>query len=170
MLNSYDFSITTNSSKFTKSFVNKHKGNIPVYGASKEENDVGYGYIEDNVEGVKYFSDCLTWNIDGSIGLFYRKGRFSLSEKVIPLILKDEFVDALDLNFLRYTILSEVEKNPFSFTNKGGKTRLGQIVIRIPCDKNGNIDLDSQVIIASKYEAIHQCQDEIAKKLEAART
>lgn len=166
----FDFSITTNSSKFTKSFVNKHKGNIPVYGASKEENDVGYGYIEDNVEGVKYFSDCLTWNIDGSIGLFYRKGRFSLSEKVIPLILKDEFVDALDLNFLRYTILSEVEKNPFSFTNKGGKTRLGQIVIRIPCDKNGNIDLDSQVIIASKYEAIRQCQDEIAKKLEQLKS
>jgi DNA-directed RNA polymerase beta' subunit len=49
-----------NSSKFTKSFIEKHKGDIPVYGASGNESVVGYGYVQDNLSGIKYFEDCLT--------------------------------------------------------------------------------------------------------------
>lgn len=87
-----DFNVKTNSSKFTKTFVQENKGDIPVYSASKDYNLVGYGYVKDNLEGVQYFNDCLTWNIDGSIGkVHYRKGRFSLSEKVIPLKLKTRY-------------------------------------------------------------------------------
>ena len=88
----------------------------------------------DNVPSVKYFSDCLTWNIDGSIGLFYRKDRFSLSEKVIPLIPYPEYKNKIDLDYVRHIIMGEVLKNPFSFSNKGGKTRLGQIKLQIPCN------------------------------------
>ena len=152
----FDFSITTNSSDFTRSFVNKNKGNIPVYGASKNPMEVGYGYIKDNIPGVKYFSNCLTWNIDGSIGLFYRKGIFSLSEKVIPLVLKEEYAKELDLDFLRFTILSEVIKDPFTFTNKGGKTRLGKIKISIPCDEKGRFSLTYQKALADLFEAKEQ--------------
>ena len=162
----FDFSITTNSSSFTKTFINKHPGKIPVYGATKNEKDVSYGYICDDIPGIKYFSDCLTWNIDGSIGLFYRSGRFSLSEKVIPLILKDEYVGKFDLDFLRFTILSEVDKDPFSYTNKGGKTRLGQIYIDIPVNEDGDIDISAQEKIAGKYLSIQQCKQEIKAKLE----
>lgn len=60
----------TNNSQFTKTFINNHKGDVPVYGASLEENEVSYGYVADNLPGIKYFNDCLTWNIDGSIGIF----------------------------------------------------------------------------------------------------
>ena len=59
----------TNSSSFTKTFINSNKGEIPVYGASKEIDEVGYGYVKDNLKGVKYFENCLTWNIDGSIAV-----------------------------------------------------------------------------------------------------
>lgn len=162
----FDFSITTNSSKFTKTFINNNKGEIPVYGASKNIEDVSYGYIKDNIDGVKYFSDCLTWNIDGSIGLFYRSGRFSLSEKVIPLILKQPYIGKLDLDFLRYTILTEVQKNPFTYTNKGGKTRLGKITISVPIDKNGDYDIDAQRMIAEKYKAIEQYKNEVKARLD----
>ncbi len=162
----FDFSITTNHSSFTKTFINKNPGKIPVYGATKNKEDVSYGYIRDNIPGVKYFSDCLTWNIDGSIGLFYRSGRFSLSEKVIPLILKNEYEGKFNLDFLRFTILSEVDKDPFSYTNKGGKTRLGQIYIDIPVDQDGNIDIDAQAKIANKFLSIQQCKQEIKAKLE----
>ena len=61
----FDLSQKTNNSSFTKEFVEKHKGTIPVYSASKEENIAGYGFIQDNVEGVKYFENCLTFNFDG---------------------------------------------------------------------------------------------------------
>jgi len=50
----------TNGGKLTKFFVNKHQGNIPVYGASKDEKFVNYGYIQDKLKGIKYFENCLT--------------------------------------------------------------------------------------------------------------
>ena len=166
----FDLSITTNSSWFTKTFINSHTGDIPVYGASKSENEVGYGYIQDNVQRVKYFSDCLTWNIDGSFGLFLRKGRFSLSEKVIPLVIKDEYSEKLLLDFLRVAITVEVMKNPFSFTNKGGKTRFGNITIQVPIDNNGEFNIEAQKTIAAQYEFIEQVKAEIAKEREQVRS
>ena len=42
----------TNSSSFTKTFINSNKGEIPVYGASKEIDEVGYGYVKDNLKIV----------------------------------------------------------------------------------------------------------------------
>ena len=45
-----DFSkAITNGSAFTKTVINKNKGDIPVYGASKNELEVGYGYVKDNL-------------------------------------------------------------------------------------------------------------------------
>lgn len=154
----FDLSYTTNSSFLTKSFVRANQGDIPVYGASKFEDDVGYGYIKDNLDKVKYFSDCLTWNIDGSIGIFYRNGRFSLSEKVIPLVVRPEYDNLLNKSYLRYAILAEVMKNPFSFTNKGNKTRLGDILIKIPVSKN-KIDTKKQDTISRYCEEIDQKND-----------
>ncbi|HII4515057.1 TPA: N-6 DNA methylase [Clostridium perfringens] len=111
-----DFKQRTNTSKFTKTFVQEHKGNIPVYSASKDPNLVGYGYIKENVEGVQYFEDCLTWNIDGSIGkVHYRRGKFSLSEKVIPLIFKivykltDKAINIIKENYLNKNDYSQIE-------------------------------------------------------------
>lgn len=135
-----------------------NQGNIPVYGASKFEDYIGYGHIKDNLERVKYFSDCLTWNIDGSIGIFYRNGRFSLSEKVIPLILKPEYDKLLNKSYLRYAILAEVMKSPFSFTNKGNKTRLGDILIKIPISGD-KIDAKKQDTISKYCEEIDDKND-----------
>jgi type I restriction enzyme M protein len=160
----FDLSLTTNGSWFTKAFVNTHSGDIPVYGASKNPGEVGYGFIQDDVQGVKYFSDCLTWNIDGSFGIFLRKGRFSLSEKVIPLVLKQEYIGKLSLEFLRVVISSEVLKTPFSFTNKGGKKRFGSISIEIPTGSDGEFDFEAQNEIASQHSFIEQVKGEIAEK------
>ena len=61
----FDLSIKTNSSKFTKNFINKHKGKIPVYSASKFPETVDYGYVKDHLKNILYFENCLTWNIAG---------------------------------------------------------------------------------------------------------
>jgi len=101
----FDLKKTTNSSKFTKSFVDKNKGDISVFSASKNPTFVNYGYVKDNLSNVKYFKDCLTWNIDGSVGkAFFRKGCFSLSEKVIPLILKNKWNGYIDPIYVKYVL------------------------------------------------------------------
>lgn len=121
----FDLNLKTNGSWFTQKFINEHKGSVPVYSASKFVSIVGYGYVEDNLPGVKYFEDCLTWNIDGSIGrAHYREGRFSLSEKVIPLILREQYASKLDYIFLKYSLEDRVRTTDLTSLTKQGRGKL----------------------------------------------
>lgn len=161
-----DFDQKTNSSKFTKRFIEDHKGEIPVYSASKDEELVGYGYVLDNLEGIKYFENCLTWNIDGSIGkAHYRKGRFALSEKVIPLIIKQQFRETINIDYLKYQIEIEAQKEDFNYSNKAGKGKLNKLEINIPVDTLGKFDLQTQKEIADLYKSIESIQKEMVATL-----
>lgn len=163
----FDLNTKTNNSKFTKSFIDKNKGTIPVYSASKFPDTVDYGFVKNNLQGIKYFENCLTWNIDGSIGkVHYRSGRFSLSEKVIPLIVKDEYKDTLDLLFLKHTIELEFSKHSFGFSNKAGKGKIQEIEIAMPINKNGTFNLDLQKQIADKFEKIEVIKKNILGELD----
>lgn len=151
----FDLTIKTSSSKFTKSFIEKNKGSIPVYSASKDENAVDYGYVQDDLPGIKYFENCLTWNIDGSIGkIFFRKGKFSLSEKVIPLIIKDVYKKQLDELYLKYTMENELATQNFGFTNKAGKNKIQNVEIKIPITSRGKFDLISQKTITTNIRKL----------------
>ncbi len=161
----FDLSIQTNSSKFTKTFIRDNCGDIPVYGATKLENEVGYGFVKDNAiigtnQKVKYFEDCLTYNIDGSAGyIFYRKGRFSLSEKVRPLILKAEYEDLFDKDYLRFVMQPIFRKNIKGRKGPNGeneftkisKKNIQDLLIPIPIDESEMPDLEMQKSIAQKY-------------------
>lgn len=156
----------TNSSKFTKTFIQEHKGTVPVYGASLIEDEVGYGYVADNLPNVRYFDDCLTWNIDGSTGIFFRKGHFSLSEKVIPLIVFEEIADQIDVLFLKYSIMFSKEFKEFGFSNKAGKGKLGEIEINIHILPNGEYDLETQKELAKQYQDIERQKNILLGKIE----
>lgn len=163
----FDLKIKTNNSKFTKTFIDKNKGLIPVHSASKFPDNVDYGYVKDNLNGIKYFEDCLTWNIDGSIGKVYlRKGRFSLSEKVIPLIVQDDFKGKLDLLFLKYAIEMEFGKHYFGFDNKAGKGKIQDIEISVPINKKGEFDLNIQKELAEKFKRIEEIKKTISDELD----
>lgn len=165
---------STNGSWFTKTLINDNKGNIPVYGASNIEFEVGYGYVKDNLilkkngktKKVKYFEDCLTWNIDGSPAIFYRKNRFSLSEKVIPLIPFDELKSILSLEYVLYSILNSKEIEQFGFSNKAGKEKLKKLMIKIPVLEDGRYDLVTQNEIVKKYKIIYEKKKILEKKIE----
>ncbi len=162
-----DFSLSkTNSSSFTKSFINSHKGNIPVYGASLDKEEVSYGYVQDNLKNIKYFENCLTWNIDGSLGVFYRKGYFSLSEKVIPLYPFDSIKEQIDLNFLKYSIRFSVDYKRFGFNNKAGKGKLKNLEILIPVLEDETYDLNRQKELALKYKDIEKRKEILRNKIE----
>lgn len=183
----FDLSVSTNNSKFIKSFIKKFPGDIPVYGATKLPNEVGYGYIKDNVEMVeikngkrivtkiKYFENCLTYNIDGTAGyIFYRKGRFSLSEKVRPLIIKEEFKEILNPEYLKYIMQPIFRKNirgrkgpngENEFT-KIGKTIIEDLLIPIPVDNNQKFSYEKQTEIANQYKKLERVRDIIISKID----
>jgi len=158
----FDLSINTNSSFFTKSFIDQYKWIIPVYSASKIEKIVWYWFIEDNVKWVKYFENCLTWNIDGSIWkVFYRKWKFSLSEKVIPLILFEKYEHILDKVYLKNIIELSSLIEWFWFTKKAWKSRIKDLFIKIPINENLEFDLEKQREIASNYEKNEKIKDRL---------
>lgn len=163
----FNLHIKTNNSQFTKTFIDKHKGSIPVYSASKFPDTIDYGHVADNLPNIKYFENCLTWNIDGSIGkVHFRQGRFALSEKVIPLIVHDRYKTLLDLSFLKYAIETEFSKHSFGFNNKAGKGRIQNIEILIPIDTKGEFDLCTQQQIAEKHHQIEQIKRSISHELD----
>src|SRR6185437_12884814 len=166
----FDLEQQTNTSFFTKQFVNQYKGDIPVYSASKDELFPGYGYIQDNLPGVKYFNDILTWNIDGSVGkAFFRKGRFSLSEKVIPLILKKEWEGVIDYEFAKYVLEERAVESGFGFSRKAGKVRIKDLEIAFPVmEQNGKIlpDLHEQKRLAEKYRQMYRLKVEFVAELQ----
>lgn len=163
----FDLSVKTNNSKFTKAFINKNKGKIPVYSASKFSDTADYGYVKNNLKGIKYFESCLTWNIDGSIGkAHHRKDRFSLSEKVIPLIIKNILKDEIDITFLKYAIENEFSKHSFGFGNKAGKGKIKDIKILFPVNSKNEIDIEMQKQIAEKYKKIEEIKSAINIELD----
>lgn len=152
----FDFSISTNSG-LTKSFVNSHKGTVPVYGASQDPSVPSYGYIQDGLEGIKYFDDCLTYNKDGASGLvFFREGHFSISEKVVPLVIFEEIRNQLDCNYLKYAIENESRKQAYTFSNKATKFTFKNIEIKIPILEDGTYDLSKQISLTKKYREIEK--------------
>lgn len=152
----FDLSAKTNNSKFTKAYVNRNKGEIPVYSASKDANSVTYGYVKDKLHGIKYFENCLTWNIDGSVGkAFFRKGRFSLSEKVIPLILRPEYKECVNPEYVKILLEQKALEYGFHYSHKAGKGKIKDILISFPSISQGNRripDLAKQKEIAQKYK------------------
>lgn len=162
----FDLTVKTNSSHFTKSFIEQHKGDVPVFSASKFPDSVDYGYVQDNLKGVKYFENCLTWNIDGSIGkAHYRHGRFALSEKVIPLIVRDNLKDKLDIDYLKYSTEIEFGKHAFGFGNKAGKGKIKNIKIPVPVDGKGELDVRQQKYLAEKYKRVEEIKSAIGREL-----
>lgn len=161
-----DFDLSkTNSSNFTKSFIDLNKGEVPVYGASSLENEVSYGFVADNLESIKYFDDCLTWNIDGSTAVYYRKGHFSLSEKVIPLLPFKEISPFIDLEYLRFAIIFSPSFNSFDFSRKAGKGKLKNLQIMLPVKDDGSYYLEEQQRLAGIYSEIENQKQKLLNRV-----
>ncbi len=175
----FDLTKSTNSSKFTIGFINANQGDVPVYGAVNTENYASYGYVKDNIiieenkngkitkTPVRYFENCLTYNIDGEGAcgyVFYRTGRFSLSEKVRPLIIFDEYKDKLDPIYLKYVLhplfLSKVRGR------KINKTIIQDLQIPIPVKENGEFDLKAQKEISEKYKKLEAIKEQVINEID----
>ncbi len=165
----FDLKQKTNRSDFTKRYVNERPGPIPVYSASGDEERAGYGYVADNLPGIKYFQNILTWNIDGSkFRAFYREGRFSLSEKVIPLVLRPEWEGLVDYNYIRHIIDRKAVEAGAAYQNKPGKGRIKDLELEIPARREDGAlvpDLDGQRALAERYRSIYTTQARLVDAL-----
>lgn len=162
----FNLDITSNGSILTKNFVREHMGDIPVYGTTMNEFDVSYGYIKDNIEGIKYFNDCLTINRNGSAGyLFVRSGRFSINSDVTPLVVYKQFQEQIDLNYLKF-VLEPITINKFNHNRKAGKAGLAKINIPIPITEDGKFDIGKQIDLAKKYSQINEQKKIILGKVQ----
>jgi len=155
------FIFPSTNSKITKEFCNKNQGKIPVYASSKDENSV-LGYIQDNIEGVNYYENCLSWNRNGSVGyVFVRNHRFATNEDHRAMTIKEEYDGKLDKDYLKFEIEKQLLINGFSFVDKCGVEKIKPVLIRVPTTKKGDIDFDKQKEIANKYKKV----DFVKKKL-----
>lgn len=153
------------NSGITEKFIFQNKGNIPVFGSRKDGAPIGY--IKDSLENKKYFSNCLTWNRNGSVGYtFYRQTKFMTTDDCRPLVLKEKYKKLLDYNFLRYEVQKVIFANGFAWDNKAGKEKIKLLYIKIPTDKNGEYDINKQQEIAKKYIKLEKIKEELNKHKE----
>jgi restriction endonuclease S subunit len=156
----FDFPET--NSGITKEFCNNNSGEIPVYASSKNEKSV-LGNIKDNLNGVKYYDDCLSWNRNGSVGyVFIRNHRFSTNEDHRAMLIKHENKDKLDRKYLKYEIEKKLLLNGFSFLNKCGVAKIKDVEIDIPIDKYNEYDLNLQKEVAKRYETIQYLRQDMS--------
>jgi len=160
----YNFAKT--NSHMTKELCNINRGNIPVYGCSKNENEI-LGRIKKNVSGVKYYKDSLAWNRNGSVGRFFiRKGIFSTNEDHRVLKLKRKYIGKIDPLFMKFTLEKEIRKLGFAFLQKLGQSNMANIEINIPVNQSKKFSIKKQKEIAQKYEKLYGIKNAITKELD----
>jgi len=159
------FDMPPTNSKITKKFCFKNKGHIPVYGCSKEGTST-LGYIKDNLLGVRYYENSISYNRNGSVGFFfYRRERYSTNEDHRVLSLKEGLKDCIDLEYMKYLLEIVIREMGYEFTNKLGKEKIRSIYISIPINKNGNFDLSKQKNMASKLKEISSIKKDLEMRL-----
>lgn len=147
----------------TKTFIEKNKGTIPVYGGKINEEPVGF--VADNLEGVKYFENCIAWNRNGSTGyVFFHGHKFSTTDDHRPMLLKRKYNNLISLEYARY-VIEVILLKKFSWGDKAGKDKVINLTIKIPVLPNGDFDIQAQKSIAEKYLLIEQIKVSIEEEL-----
>lgn len=137
----------------TKEFIEKNKGNIPVYGGKQFEEPVGY--ISNNLAGIKYFNNCLAWNRNGTTGyVFFHKHKFTTTDDHRPMLLKKAYENHIDLEYVRFAI-ENILLRKFSWNDKAGKEKVEKIFISIPSLPNGKFDIEAQQAVVERYNVIN---------------
>ncbi len=161
------FSTTKGLAKYTKKYGNANSGEYPVYSAS---SFVPLTFINTYDYDGKY----MTWSTNGFAGtILILDGKFSINGDRGILVPKDGRTD-LDFDYMKFTlepIFREMAKGRKGDNGEDEFTKLypsmlDDVMIPVPVDKDGNIDLIAQQEIAAKYLAVEQCKQDIAEKLQ----
>ncbi|NRB11023.1 MAG: N-6 DNA methylase [Rickettsiaceae bacterium] len=149
----------------TATFIQKNQGNIPVYGGKRYENPVGH--VKDNLYNVKYFSNCLAWNREGTVGyVFYHRHKFTTNDHHRPMVIKKEYINQLDYEYMRYAVEDVLLSQGFRWSKTASKEKVAKLFVKIPITKAGQFDLIKQKEIADRYRVVAEIKKNIKAELE----
>lgn len=153
---------------FTKTWVSKNGGDIPLYSGTTTGE-----YAKINI--AEYEGEYLTWCIDGLAGyIMYHNEKFSLTCHRGILLPTDKCVD-IDLRYIKYVlepIFRRRKKGREGDLGKNEYTSLKPIAIKrmkdtipIPVKENGIYDIQKQRELADKYEQIENVKKSMSQKI-----
>ena len=157
------FEFPPTNTKLTREFCRKNEGDTPVHGCSKNE-DSTIGYIKDNIEGIKYYENCMGWNRNGvHVGrVFLHKHRFATNDDHRVMLLKVKYRDIMDLKYLRWQTEKKLLASGFLYSNKCGVAKIKNIAIDIPVDSNDNYSLQDQLYLLGKINHIEEIKSKLS--------
>jgi type I restriction-modification system DNA methylase subunit len=164
-----DYFKLTRGKRITKSTINLHKGSVPVYSSSKDENSV-MGFIDKDFlieENLMYCTEkSILFNLDGSVGYcFIRDAKeFSFIDVVASITPQ---VSCINLDYLKMQLEKEILKTGANYRTKlyFNKIASYDIGIKIPVNSNGSFNIKKQKEIAGKYQKIINIKQSIANEL-----
>ena len=156
------------SSKYTKKYGNSHEGPYPVFSASSNKPLT-------QLDTYDYNGRYLTWSTNGFAGtMLVLDGKFSINGDRGILLPKNDRQD-LDFDYMKYVLeplFRELAKGRKGDNGEDEFTKLypsmlADVMVPVPVDENGQIDLNAQKEIAAKYLTVQRYQNEIVSKLDA---
>lgn len=160
------FDTLKGTSKYTKKYGNAHSGEYPVYSASSQKPLTF-------IDTFDFDGRYMTWSTNGFAGtMLILDGKFSINGDRGILVPKDNRTD-LDFDYMKFTlepIFREMAKGRKGDNGEDEFTKLypsmiSDVMVPVPIDGDGNIDLSAQKQIAAKYLAVQQCQQDVVDKL-----
>ncbi len=158
------FTIERGSGKYTKKYSKNHSGDFPVFSG----NTLGeFSHIDTH----DYETPCLSWAIDGLAGyMMVHRTPFSATNHRGVLLPKSADIDIDYIKYVLEPLFRSAKKGRVGDNGENEYTSLPPFMIKeieigVPVDEQGNISLEAQREIASRYLAIDQYKKEIAARL-----
>ncbi|MBQ4428692.1 MAG: N-6 DNA methylase [Clostridia bacterium] len=161
------FDVIRGSGKYTKSYVQKHRGQYSLFSG----NTTGEFSFIDTFD---FNSPCLSWAIDGLAGyIMIHHEKFSATNHRGVLLLKAQYKEKMDLQYLKYVLeplFRNAKKGREGDNGENEYTTLPPFMIQdimfpVPTDINGNIDIMAQQEIVNKYLMLDQSKRDIVSRL-----
>ena len=155
------FYIKKGESKYTKSYINSHKGKYDVY-SSKTSEDGIIGKINSYDHDV----ECLTWTTDGTyVGtVYHRNTKFSMTTHCGALIPKTK---KLYLPYFQAILNKTLNKY---YVGEGSNKRITVYIIKdvsvpIPINSDGEFDIEKQKEIADRYIKLEEAKIKLQEEM-----
>lgn len=158
----------TRGKRITKSTINLHKGDVPVFSSSKDGSSVLGNIAEDFLVKEKlivFTKPVVLFNLDGSVGKCFvkRDKKFSFIDVVAAI---RPLLDDVDLDYLKFKLEEAIIKTGATYQTKlyFNKMKSFDMKIRIPTNPDGTFNLDLQKKIASKQQNIVDLKRDFAER------
>ena len=161
------FNTVKGLSKYTKKYGNTHSGPYPVFSASSNKPLT-------QIDTFDYDGRYLTWSTNGFAGtILVLDGKFSINGDRGILLPKDGRED-LDFDYIKFVLeplFRELAKGRKGDNGEDEFTKLypsmlADVMVPVPVDNQGEINLSLQKEIATKYLAIQRYQREAVSLLD----